>query len=81
MLHHGGFFVGQGSNRAYVDGKVSYFDHCEADSWSTLWSKLARARRLAMKEVLGDEVEQYKLLWDYGHELGGATLGVSSTLT
>ena len=37
MLHHGGFFVGQGSNRAYVDGKVSYFDHCEADSWSTLW--------------------------------------------
>jgi hypothetical protein len=32
-------------------------------------SKLARARRLAMKQVLGDEEEQYKLLWSYGHEI------------
>ena len=30
-------------------------------------SKLARAKILAMKKVMGDEVEQYKLLWDYGH--------------
>lgn len=30
---------------------------------------MARARRLAMKIVFGDEVGQYKLLWDYGHVL------------
>uniref|UniRef100_K3YXV9 PB1-like domain-containing protein n=1 Tax=Setaria italica TaxID=4555 RepID=K3YXV9_SETIT len=36
-LHHRGFFVGQGLNRAYVDSKVSWFDHCEVDSWSLLW--------------------------------------------
>jgi len=28
-------------------------------------TKLARARRIAMKRVMGDEAEQYKLLWDY----------------
>ncbi|KAJ1283408.1 hypothetical protein BS78_03G126100 [Paspalum vaginatum] len=36
-MHHGGFFVGQGSNRAYVDGKVNWFDQCELDTWSPLW--------------------------------------------
>ncbi|CAN6342777.1 unnamed protein product [Urochloa humidicola] len=36
-LHHGGFFVGYGSNRAYVDQTVCWFDHCEADIWSSLW--------------------------------------------
>jgi hypothetical protein len=32
-------------------------------------TKLARARRIAMKQILSDEEEQYKRLWDYGHEL------------
>ncbi|KAL6615789.1 hypothetical protein ACP70R_038059 [Stipagrostis hirtigluma subsp. patula] len=36
-VHHGGFFVGQGTNRAYVDGKVDWFDHVETDTWSPLW--------------------------------------------
>lgn len=36
-MHHGGFFVGQGENRAYIDGKVDWFHHCEADTWSPLW--------------------------------------------
>ncbi|KAL6868193.1 hypothetical protein ACP4OV_015038 [Aristida adscensionis] len=36
-LHHGGFFVGHGIHRAYVDQKVDWFDHCERDTWSGLW--------------------------------------------
>ncbi|CAN6291912.1 unnamed protein product [Urochloa humidicola] len=36
-IHHGGFFVGFGQLRSYVDGKVNWFDHCEVDTWSTLW--------------------------------------------
>jgi hypothetical protein len=35
-LHHGGFFVGHGQSRSYVDGKINWFDNCEADTWSTL---------------------------------------------
>ena len=36
-VHHCGFFVGQDSNKAYIDGKVNWFDHCEVDTWSPLW--------------------------------------------
>ncbi|TVU17997.1 hypothetical protein EJB05_34062, partial [Eragrostis curvula] len=36
-IHHGGLFVGQGVNRAYIDEKVDWFDNCETDTWSSLW--------------------------------------------
>ena len=36
-VHHGGGFIGFGHLTSYVDGKVSWFDHCEADSWSKFW--------------------------------------------
>jgi hypothetical protein len=36
-VRHGGFFVGSGHLRSYVDGKISWFDHCEVDTWSILW--------------------------------------------
>jgi len=36
-IHHGGFFYGTGVNRAYVDGKVAWYDHLEAESFCFLW--------------------------------------------
>lgn len=35
-MHDGGFFVGQGSNKTYVDEKINWFDHVEVDTWSPL---------------------------------------------
>ena len=34
---HGGFFIGCGSNRAYVNGNKVCFDECDMDTWSALW--------------------------------------------
>lgn len=36
-VHHGGYFVGYGHLRTYVDDKVNYFDWIEVDTWSPLW--------------------------------------------
>ena len=36
-LHHGGFFVGSGQLRIYVNGEISWFDNCNTDTWSPLW--------------------------------------------
>ena len=36
-VHHGGFFCGQGVNKTYVDGKVTYEDDIEAELWCYLW--------------------------------------------
>ena len=36
-IQHGGFFVGHGNMRSYVDEKIDFFDDLEADTWSLLW--------------------------------------------
>jgi hypothetical protein len=36
-IHHGGFFVGSGHLKSYIDDMVSWFDHVEADTFSPLW--------------------------------------------
>lgn len=36
-VHHGGFFVGSGNMRTYVDERISWFDYFHVDTWSTLW--------------------------------------------
>jgi hypothetical protein len=49
-VHYGGFFVGS----SYLDEKISWFDYCEADKWSTLWfddiiEELGYEKSIAMK--------------------------------
>ena len=36
-LHHGGFFVGSGHLRSYVDEKIDWFDWIDCDTWYVLW--------------------------------------------
>ena len=36
QINHGGFFVGQGSNRSYVDGRACWYDHVERVTWSPI---------------------------------------------
>lgn len=36
-VHHGGFFVGYGNLRSYVNEKIDWFDGIETDTWSPLW--------------------------------------------
>jgi len=56
-VHHGGFFVGSGQLRSYIDGKVSWYDFCDADTWSPLWFD-------DFVEELGyDKTERLRIYW------------------
>jgi hypothetical protein len=35
-INHGGFFVGNGCNRSYVDGHIIYYDQIDTLMWSPL---------------------------------------------
>lgn len=36
-VHHGGFFMGSGNLKSYVDEKIDWFDGIETDTWSPDW--------------------------------------------
>lgn len=36
-VHHGGFLVGSGQQRVYINEKLDWFDDCDADTWSPIW--------------------------------------------
>lgn len=59
------------SFRADQKMSISNFSRTVRKEWNITVSrsKFARAKRLAMKKVMGDEEDQYNLLWDYAHEL------------
>ena len=35
-IHHGGYFIGSGTNRSYVDGSAIWFDQVDTVTWSPL---------------------------------------------
>jgi hypothetical protein len=34
MIFHGGFFMGTGSNKGYLNSRIAWFDFCETETWS-----------------------------------------------
>ena len=36
QFHHGGFFMGEGSNKAYVDGHQVWYDSLDKLTWSPI---------------------------------------------
>ena len=56
--------------------KITKEFNCTPNRW-----KLARARTAALKEIHGDEEEQFSRLWDYGHELRQKNPGSTFLLT